>query len=136
VTSRTFDKLAACHLNGVTPWVASFVLRMFSYDLIAASLACRGLGTEKFEGATFIQRRFRDEDEMAATLAAVRARDLRPAGKEEAGLLHAELFVSRPPEQVEALPINSMLSIASGANRRYGAAARWSPARARQAVPA
>jgi len=131
VTSKTFDKLAACTIQGHVPWVASFVLRMFAYDPIAATLARQGLPTERFEGATFIQRRFRDEQEMGATLTALAERGISAAGKESEGLFHAELFVSRPREEIAAAPINGILSIASGANRRYAPTARMRPRRSR-----
>jgi hypothetical protein len=39
------------------------------------------------------------------------------AGKEDRGLLHAELYVSRPVEEVKRCPINRMISVASGINR-------------------
>lgn len=120
IASTTFEKLAACRAKGAPPWVASFVLRMFDYREIANALSRQGLITERFEGATFIQRRFRDEDEMGSTLRILEERGLDPAGKEGDGLFHAELFVSRPPKEVARHPINRLVSIASGTNRRYG----------------
>ena len=127
VTSKTFDKLAACRANGEAPWVASFVLRMFDYGDIAKTLTRQGLITEKFEGATFVQRRFRDEEEMRGTLDALAARGMGAAAKEADGLFHAELFCSRPEVETVARPLNRMLSIASGANRNYGRRPRVSP---------
>ncbi|HLT77085.1 MAG TPA: hypothetical protein VKZ87_06840 [Ferrovibrio sp.] len=120
ITSRSFDKLAVCTANGEAPWVASFVLRMFDYSDIARTLQRQKLVTEKFEGATFVQRRFRDEEEMRGTLEALGARGISAAGKEADGLFHAELFCSRPEAEVRAQPLNRMLSIASGVNRNYG----------------
>ncbi len=43
-----------------------------------------------------------------------------PDGKEADGLLHAELFVSRPAESVEALPLGDLISVTRGADRKYG----------------
>lgn len=120
VTSKTFEKLAICTANGEAPWVASFVLRMFEYGDIAKTLEQQGLVTEKFEGATFVQRRFRDEEEMRGTLDALASRGIGAAAKEADGLFHAELFCSRSEAETEAYPLNRMLSIASGANRNYG----------------
>jgi SAM-dependent methyltransferase len=120
VTNRTFEKLAVCTANGEAPWVASFVLRMFDYGDIAQTLKRQGLVTQKFEGATFVQRRFRDEAEMRGTLDALGQRNLSPAGKEADGLFHAELFFSRPKDETEAQPINRLVSVASGVNRNYG----------------
>lgn len=126
VTNRTFDKLAVCTANGEAPWVASFVLRMFDYRAITQTLQRQGLVTEKFEGATFVQRRFRDEEEMRGTLDALAARRLSPAGKEADGLFHAELYVSRPEAEMRAMPINRLVSVASGINRNYGRRLRLS----------
>lgn len=120
VSNRTFERLAACTAQGEAPWVASFVLRMFDYGDIAQTLKRQGLVTQKFEGATFVQRRFRDEEEMRGTLDALAGRNLSPAGKEADGLFHAELFFSRPKAESEAMPINRLVSVASGVNRNYG----------------
>lgn len=120
VSNRTFERLAACTTHGEAPWVASFVLRMFDYGDIAQTLKRQGLVTQKFEGATFVQRRFRDEEEMRGTLDALAGRNLSPAGKEADGLFHAELFFSRPKAESEAMPINRLISVASGVNRNYG----------------
>jgi hypothetical protein len=80
----------------------------------------RGLVTERFESATFIQRRFRDAEEMETTVRQLEARDIDCTGKEADGLLHAELFVSRPSSEARAKPIQRMVSVASGANWTYG----------------
>ncbi len=120
VTRKTFDKLSVCKTNGEAPWVVSFVLRMFDYQDIMQTLGRQGLITEKLEGATFVQRRFRDENEMEATLRELETRGIDPTGKEAEGLFHADLFVSRPPAEVEACPVHRLVSITSGANRRYG----------------
>lgn len=39
------------------------------------------------------------------------------ADKEDRGLMHAKLYVSRPVEEVRRCPINQMISVASGTNR-------------------
>lgn len=134
ITNRSFEKLAVGTANGDAPWVASFVLRMFDYADIARTLKRQGLTTEKFEGATFVQRRFRDEEEMRGTLEALSARGLSAAAKEADGLFHAELFCSRPKAETLAHPLNRMLSIASGANRNYGRRPRLPPRAAKGPV--
>jgi hypothetical protein len=48
------------------------------------------------------------------------ARAIDPRNKEADGLLHAELYVSRPPEHADAMPLNEMISVTSGENRSYG----------------
>jgi len=126
VTERTFRALLAAQKNGRRrPWVVNFVLRMFSYDAIAEELGRFGLVTEKFPGVTFVQRRFHSRDEFRSTLEALERRSISPANKEADGLLHAELYVSRPPEDVRDLPLGHILSVTSGANRHYGRRFRY-----------
>jgi hypothetical protein len=119
VTSATFRRLAKLARQGRPAWVASFVLRMFSYDDIAATLATLGLETERFEAATFVQRRFANFDEMEATIKAVEERGLDPRGREADGLFHADLFVSRPPAEIARRPIQKLVSVVSGANKPW-----------------
>jgi hypothetical protein len=116
VTNKTFDRLARVTRPGRVPWVASFVLRMFPYDQIEATLAKQGLETEMFEGATFVQRRFANREEMEATILAVERRGLDTHGREAGGLFHANLFVSRPPAEIGKQPLQKMVSVVSGAN--------------------
>jgi SAM-dependent methyltransferase len=119
VTSRTFERLAQVTRRGRPAWVVSFVLRMFPYDRIAATLDDLGLVTEKFEGATFVQRRFASRDEMEAAVRAVEGRGIDSRGHEAEGLYHADLYISRPPEEVERCPIQKLVSIVSGANKPW-----------------
>ncbi len=119
VTSRTFKRLARLARKGRAAWVASFVLRMFPYDEIEETLTTLGLQTERFESATFVQRRFANFDEMEATIKAVEALGLDPRGRESDGLFHAELFVSRPPEEIERRPLQRLVSVVSGANKPW-----------------
>ncbi|MGD9829147.1 MAG: class I SAM-dependent methyltransferase [Hyphomicrobiaceae bacterium] len=119
ITQRTFEQLEACRSNGEPPWVASFVLRMYGFKGIARVLERQGLVTEKFDGATFAQRRFADETEMRKVIAALSEGGIDTGGKESEGMFHAELYVSRPAEVVKAMPLRSKISIVSGAHRRY-----------------
>lgn len=120
VSDRTFARLLAGRVGADVPWVASFVLRMFGYEAIDRTLASHGLTTEKFEGATFVQRRFRDAAELEGTVDALAARGLDAAGREAEGLFHAELFVSRPQGDATRAALPQIVSIASGINRRFG----------------
>ncbi|HEX5778844.1 MAG TPA: class I SAM-dependent methyltransferase [Xanthobacteraceae bacterium] len=119
VTSKTFKRLARLARRGRPAWVASFVLRMFPYDEIEETFATLGLQTERFESATFVQRRFANFEEMEATIKAVEALGLDPRGRESDGLFHAELFVSRPPEEIERRPLQKLVSVVSGANKPW-----------------
>jgi len=119
VTDRTFRRVVNLARAGRTPWIASFVLRMFPYDRIANILAEQGLVTEKFEGATFVQRRFASREEMEATVAAVESRGIDTRGHEAEGLYHAELFISRPREEIMRCPIQRLVSVVSGSNKPW-----------------
>lgn len=119
VTARTFRRLAKAARRGRSAWVASFVLRMFPYDEIAATLAEQSLVTELYEGATFVQRRFADRQEMEATIRAVERRGLDTEGRETDGLYHANLFVSRPLEETVRRPVQKLVSVVSGANKAW-----------------
>ncbi len=120
VTGKTLDRILAQQRGGQMPWVANLVLRIFPYGDIAATLAQRGLVTEKLEGITFVQRRFHSEEEYGETLRSLRKLGISSEGKEAEGLLHAELYVSRPEKDVMAMPLQELVSITSGAGRRYG----------------
>jgi SAM-dependent methyltransferase len=144
VTSKTFDRLAKLSRRGRPAWVASFVLRMFGYGKITETLGRYGLETEKFEGATFVQRRFFDREEMDAAIAAVERNGVDTRGHETEGLYHADLFVSRPPAEIARQPLQKLVSVVSGANKpwtigtnvlsRTGAPARSRPAAARRHI--
>lgn len=119
VTEKTFAPLVDAAAR--PPWVISFVLRMFPFDALEAAFAERGMVTERLSGATFVQRRFRDAEEFEKTLAAVEARGLDTAGLEADGLLQAELFLSRPKADALRLPLNQVVTVASGRNRASSA---------------
>jgi len=106
--------------NRPAPWIASLVLRMFPYDQIADSLSQFGLVTEKLEGVTFVQRRFHSSDECESTIGALEKQGIDPTGKEADGLFHAELYVSRPSAEAEQCRLGELVSVTSGAGRRYG----------------
>src|SRR5690606_8874778 len=119
VTDKTFDALM--RTTGRTPWVVSFVLRMFDYESIAARLEHDGLVTEKLRSAVFVQRRFQDEDEAKQVIGVLRGKGIDPTGLESEGLLAAELYVSRPKAQAEALPLDWLVRVVSGRNLSFGA---------------
>lgn len=120
VTDKTLDRILALQRPDATPWVANLVLRIFPYEDLARSLSRHGLVTEKLEGITFVQRRFHSEQEYQETLRSLTRLGLDAEGKEADGLFHAELYVSRPAADVEAMPLRDIISITSGAGRTYG----------------
>jgi hypothetical protein len=119
VTARTYRKL----LDAVTgtPWIVSFVLRMFPYQGFIDAFAERGLVTERFTGATFVQRRFRDEEEFGKCLASLEAQGIDPRGIESEGLFQAELFLSRPAADAQAMPLEDIVTVSSGRFNSFGA---------------
>jgi hypothetical protein len=119
VGERTFERILAA-AGSSRPWIASFVLRMFSYRSIENALACHGYVTERLEGVTFVQRRFHSASEAEETLKVLRRQGVDPTGKEAEGLLHAEFYLSRPADEAVDAPLASIVSITSGANRSYG----------------
>ncbi len=134
VSEKTFERVMALACRKEPAWVASFVLRMFPYDRIAKTLSAYGLETEKFEGATFVQRRFNDRSEMEAVVSAVEALGIDTRGHETEGVYHADLYVSRPRAEIDRLPLQKLITVVSGANKpwtigtnvlgRHGPAAR------------
>jgi hypothetical protein len=123
VTSKTFQRIARVARRGRAPWAANFVLRMFPFDNIDATLAGQGLVTERYEGATFVQRRFANREEMEAAITAVESRGLDTEGYETEGLYHSNLFVSRPAAEIARRPIQELVTVISGANKLWSVGA-------------
>ncbi len=119
VTDKTYRRLLDA--LDTQPWIISFVLRMFPYDGFVTAFAQRGMVTEKLAGSTFVQRRFRDEQEFERSLDSLKARGLDTSGLEADGLFHAELFVTRPETDARALPLNDIVTVTSGRFRAFGA---------------
>jgi SAM-dependent methyltransferase len=125
VGERTFERILKS-AGGSQPWIASFVLRMFSYKAIEDALARHGYVTERLEGITFVQRRFHSASEAEETLGVLHRQDIDTTGKESEGLLHAEFFLSRPEAEAVQAPLPGIVSITSGASRSYGRRFRMS----------
>lgn len=98
VTERTILRIA--EPAGRRPWMAHFVLRMFSYEPVATSLAELGYDTIDVPGM-FKQRRFASEQEQEQILNALRATGMEPHELETEGWLCAQLHLSRPDTKEE-----------------------------------
>ncbi len=109
VTARTFDRLLDARGPGTPPWIATLCLRSVPYGPVVERLAAHGLVTEKLEGVTFPQRRFVDEAEQSYALARLADLGIDPVGRESDGRYHVEVFVSRPPRDASAAPIQEVL---------------------------
>ena len=96
VGAPTFERILTAMTVHEHSRIVSFVLRSVDYAPIAATLEHHGLVTETVPGEVVRQRRFADRREQDATVRAVRARGLDPAGLEETGWHYASCFVSRP----------------------------------------
>lgn len=91
VTEKTLVRIA----RESRPWMAHFVLRMFSYEPVASSLAELEYETAGVDGV-FQQRKFASAEEQTQILDNLSAAGVDPAGLEADGRLYAELYVSRP----------------------------------------
>lgn len=109
VTELTFDRLLACSAPDKRPWVASLCLRTVPFDPIADCLASHGLVTEQLEDVTFPQRRFTSEEERESALRALEALGLTPEGRESEGCYHANVYLSRPAEDVRERSVSDIL---------------------------
>jgi hypothetical protein len=87
ISEATFRKLLDTGLREHKPWVASFMLRMFTYE-----------------------RQFKDADEQRHCLEVLEGMGVDPTGREADGAYHTELYLSRPAEDVEAAPIGEILA--------------------------
>jgi SAM-dependent methyltransferase len=96
VTERTIARVADLP-GGRRPAMAHFVLRMFSYEPVADSLADLGYDTTGVTGV-FRQRRFASAQEQEQILDALRVAGVEPHELELEGWLCAQLHLSRPAD--------------------------------------
>jgi hypothetical protein len=97
-TIRQVAEAAQAAADGRLPWMAHFVLRMFSYDPIAESLSELGYETVHIEGV-FKQRRFASAQEQALVLDNLSSAGVDPHGLEADGWMYAQLHLSLPPKR-------------------------------------
>ncbi|MDQ2709563.1 MAG: hypothetical protein M3Z25_18920 [Actinomycetota bacterium] len=109
IGADTFDRLLRAVPDPQNLWLAIFVLRVFSYDEIAATFALHGLVTDKIPDVTFKQRRFADHAEYEAANHDIVLRGLDPTGKEADGWYHAECFLTRPAAEATQIPVAKLL---------------------------
>ncbi|MET7996812.1 GNAT family N-acetyltransferase [Amycolatopsis sp. NPDC005232] len=91
---RGYGRILALAAFSRVDW-ATFVLRMFSYDPVAASLAELGYQSARVDGV-FRQRRFASEEEQTQILDTLSSAGMDPEGLETDGWLYAHLYISRP----------------------------------------
>ncbi len=108
VGEKTFRSIMEARGDNL-PWVAALSLRWVDFTPIAEALDDLGLVTEHLDGYCVPQRRFAHDTERQAAIAGLSARELDPAPELRMGAHCAELYVSRPPEAVQAAPIANIL---------------------------
>lgn len=113
IGERTFKTIVQASGDD-PPWVAAFNLRWVDFGPIAEALEDLDLVVEHLDGYCVPQRRFADDIERKAVLAALErgGRDATRERREDAHL--AELFVARPPEAVRDAPIADVLEQLTG----------------------
>ncbi|WP_103501042.1 MULTISPECIES: class I SAM-dependent methyltransferase [unclassified Streptomyces] len=94
VTERTLSQVVDTEREH-RPWMAHFVLRMFSFDAVTERLAAAGYETVRSE-RLFRQRRFASPEEREQVLDNLADAGIDPTGQETEGWFCARLFVSRP----------------------------------------
>lgn len=117
VWERTFDRVlesvAGARPDGRAPWVATLPARLVDYDPLSALFSNHGLVTQKLSARTFPQRRFADAAEREHVLEELAMLGVDPAGKEEEGWYHADLYLSRPAEEASRVSVDELFG-ASG----------------------
>ena len=109
VTEKSFDRLLPTVTCGREPWIANFVLRMFSFDAIEETLSGWGYLTEKLDGQTFVQREFASVEEQKQVVEQMHEMGIDPSGKEMEGNLLAEFYLSRPKKDAADVPIERLV---------------------------
>jgi hypothetical protein len=110
ITDRSIDRLLDCTSPDRRPWFAALCLRTVDFTPVADTLARHGLVTEQLEDVTFPQRRFADDHERDFALQALAEQGLDPAGREETGEYHVNVFLSRPSEDIATASLDTLLN--------------------------
>ena len=120
VWERTFDRVlrsvTEARLDGAAPWVATLPARLVDYEPLSDLFSGYGLVTERLTARTFPQRRFADANERDHALRELAKLGVDPAGKEEEGWYHADLYLSRPADQASQASVDELFE-ASGSLR-------------------
>jgi hypothetical protein len=117
VWERTFDHVlkavAEARPDGRAPWVATLPARLVDYEPLSDLFSGYGLVTQKLSARTFPQRRFTDAAERDHVLRQLAGMGLDPAGKEEEGWYHADLYLSQPAGEASKASVDELFG-ASG----------------------
>ncbi len=110
VTEKSFDRLLPAVTQGRPAWIGNFVLQLFPFDAIEATLKDWGYVTEKLQGQTFAQRRFASTDEQERVVGQLRERGIDTTGEETESHLLAEFYLSRPIKEVAETPVERLFA--------------------------
>ena len=117
VWESTFDRVlksvTEARPDGGPPWVATLPTRLVDYGPLSDLFSRYGLVTEKLSARTFPQRRFADAAERDHALRELAKLGVDPAGKEEEGWYHADLYLSRPADEASKASVDELFE-ASG----------------------
>ena len=117
VWESTFDRalksVTEARPDGGVPWVATLPARLVDYGPLCDLFSGYGLVTEKLSARTFPQRRFADAAERDHALRELAKLGVDPAGKEEEGWYHADLYLSRPADEASKASVDELFE-ASG----------------------
>ena len=105
---RTFAHILNAD-RAARPWMAHFVLRMFSFEPLRALFRSHGYATEKAQGRLFPQRRFASLAERTEVLGRLAEHGIDATDREAQGWLYAEFFLSRPAEEARHMPLTQIL---------------------------
>lgn len=92
------------------PWMAHFVLRMFSFEPIADALAEHGYVTAR-GNIPVRQRRFANAEEQEQVLSRLIDMGIDPSGLETEGWFYADFYLSRPADECELVPAPKLATI-------------------------
>lgn len=108
VGARTFAHILDAN-RAARPWMAHFVLRMFSFEPLRGLFRRFGHTTEKAQGRLFRQRRFASRAERSRVLGRLAELGIDVTDREAQGWLYAEFFLSRPAEEARRMPLAQIL---------------------------
>lgn len=111
VTEQTVGRLVDAATDGPSPWFVAFSLRWVDLKPFNRMFDDRGYTIERHP-RTFAQRRFANDDERQYVLAELTKVGIDPAGREDDGNYHAELWVARPAADARTEPLAALLGSA------------------------
>ena len=108
ISEKTIEKVVAAS-HSRQPWMAHYVLRMFSFEPIKDALAELGYVTAKGTQAVR-QRKFASKLEQEQVLDRLIDMGLDPSGFETEGWYYADLYVARPVADTSLVPSSDLIS--------------------------